>query len=112
VNFALYSYRTRGTYAEQLAHYFRIFPREHVLVLDSDLVFAHEPAEMARLETFVGRTLSSAPPDNLQKNAGSYDAEPGSAEHQLRQFFTALDEPLAELVGRRFSWMAEAPGRA
>lgn len=107
VRFALYSYRSRGIYARYLEEYYRVFPRENILVLDADRVFANLDAEINLLESFLDFRLDAVSRDQLSKNAGAYDPRPGAAESELRHFFAPWDEPLADLVGRRLSWMSD-----
>ena len=103
--FGLYSYRSRGLYARYLERFYRVFPRDQVLVLDSECVFRHDPKEIGLLEDFVGRPVAVAGDENLNTNSGSYRSEPSTAEEELRDFFDAQDAEIVAATGRRFSWM-------
>lgn len=103
IDFALFSYRTRGLYARYLQRFYDVFPREQVLVLDSAKVFGHDAGEFRLLEDFVGRSITLDP--GAKTNAGNYAKDDDAASRELRAFYTAYDEGLVELTGRRFSWM-------
>lgn len=107
LSFALYSYRSRGTYARYLEDYYRVFAREDVLVLDSDRVFRHDPAEMAMLEDFVGSRIALDGREKLSTNSGRYSRESSATDRELREFYESWDAELVSLTGRRFSWMDE-----
>lgn len=105
IAFGLYSYRTRGCYARYLEGFYRVFPREQVLVLDSERVFRHDPEEIGLLEAFVGRPVPLDPDKSLSTNAGKYAPGDAAASKELREFFEPWDAQLVEITGRRFSWM-------
>lgn len=108
ISFALYSYRSRGTYALYLERFAQEFPSENILVLDSERVFRHHPAEIGLLEDFVGRRIALDPGKRLSTNTGTYArvaGETDAASVELREFFDPWDSRLVELTGRTFSWM-------
>lgn len=107
-SFGLYSYRSRGMYAQYLERFFKVFPTEQVLVLDSERVFRHDPDEIALLERFVGSRVALDPDAKLRTNSGTYAPEAGSTEGELRSFFEPWDVRLVEMTGRTFSWMDPA----
>ncbi|WP_188111226.1 sulfotransferase family protein [Nocardioides antri] len=104
VDFALYSYRTRGTYARYLRRFYEEFQPASILVLDSERVFNHDPTEMGLLEAFVGRTIELDSTKRLSTNAGKYAREPSETDRELRAFYEPWDAELVELTGRQFSW--------
>jgi hypothetical protein len=55
------SYRTRGLYAEQLERWFAVFPREQLLVLRSEELFAEPDRVLASAFAFLGLEPFSLP---------------------------------------------------
>ncbi len=110
IAYGLYSYRTRGMYARFLSAFHDVFPSEQILVLDSARLFSNDAAELTRLEDYLGCRLDLASQAALERNEGSYPAEPDTTRRELRAVFAPWDEKLVHLTGRRFSWMTSDPG--
>lgn len=99
-----HSYLRRGQYAEQLERWYRIFPREDILVLRSEDFFA-EPRRIADLaiawlglEPFAGVDVSA------RNTGGGYGAlEPRLAE-RLRRYFAPHNRRLYDLLGSDLGW--------
>jgi Sulfotransferase domain len=102
-----WSYLLRGRYAEQLEHWFNLFPRDQFhFVKTEDL--ASRPAEaLADLHRFLGlpEYEREAYPDF---HVGQYAAMPAETRTMLVEYFKPLNERLYELVGIDFGWEAEA----
>lgn len=109
--YALYSYRTRGLYERYLRNFYALFPREQILVLDSTAVFRGDAAEFSLLSSFLEHPVAVDVSREVRRNAGSYatgeDTE-RAVLAELRASYAPLDDRLAELAGRSFSWMAAA----
>lgn len=108
ITFGLYSYRSRGLYARYLERFYDVFPRDQVLVLDSEKVFAHDPTECALLEGFLGRPVTFDVTGAVRTNSGKYARETSDTDKELREFFEPWDARLVEITGRRFSWMDQS----
>lgn len=102
-----FSYLARGLYADQLASWFAFFPREQVLVLRSEDLYADPAAIHARTLDFLG-----LPP---HRQAGGYGRLHGHAdrpsmrsdtEQLLRAWFAPHNERLARLLGTDLWWPA------
>jgi Sulfotransferase domain len=100
-------YIERGYYALQIDRILNCYPRDQVLILDSADLFANTSATCRRVFEFIGVEPFEVQPDKVY-NRGYYSEkiDPRTAE-QLREHYRPYDELLAELVGRRFSWMAK-----
>jgi len=99
-----HSHRHRGEYASQVERIFSAFPSEQVYVLESENFYREPEREYARLLAFLG--LRNVRP----RSFGRHNARPSAAmpEHLSRHLtahYKGHDEHLAELLGRRTSWM-------
>lgn len=98
-----HAYLSRGQYAEQLERVFAHFPREQVLVLDSEAFFADPAGEFTRLTDYLG--LGRWLPDRFERE----NARPGASmtdrvRRRLEQHYAPYDEHLADLLGREPGW--------
>ena len=95
----------RGYYALQIELILNCYPRNQVLILDSADLFADTNAICQRVFEFIGVEPFEVQPEKVY-NRGFYTEkiDPRVAE-RLREHYRPHDELLAELLGRRFSWM-------
>lgn len=99
------SLKARGRYAEQLTRYFDVFPREHILIIQSERFFEF-PAETLKtvldfLELPPFQGLIDQRPLNVGTNRAAVDDEIIS---YLKSYFRQPNEELFDLLGRRFDW--------
>jgi hypothetical protein len=95
----------RGYYALQLASILNYYPCEQVLVLDSAELFADTNAVCQRVFDFVGIDSHEVVPEKVY-NRGYYSEKISpQMTDLLREHYRPHDELLAQLLGRRFSWM-------
>ena len=106
-----HTYLSRGHYAEQLEHLYTLFPREQVLVLQSEALFAEPHRELARVWDFLG--LSQVELSGLKPiKANSYDkAMPDGAAERLADYYAPHNERLFALEGDDLRWGAPAADR-
>jgi Sulfotransferase domain len=98
-----HTYLRRGHYAQQLQRLYELFPREHVLVLQSEALFADPHAELDRVWDFLG--LSRVRLDGLRPmKAGRYDAMPPGSAERLRAYYAPHNERLRALLHSDFGW--------
>lgn len=99
-----HSYVSRGLYAEQLERLFDAVDRLRVMIIDSDDLRRDSDGVCAQIAEFL-----DIPPWRLEErtahNARRYDSIPRDLAASLRERFVEPDARLAELLGRRFSWM-------
>jgi hypothetical protein len=97
------SYLIRGLYAEQLETVLRAVPREQVLVLLSEELFARPEETVARIVAFLG--LPPHPIDVRGRlSAGRYEPMPPAVRAELIEFFRPHNARLADLLGRDLGW--------
>lgn len=116
-----HGYLERGHYAEQLERIYAEFPREQVLLLSSEQMFADPHAELARVWRFLG--LDQVRLDSLadyhellekKKSEPNRDANyrreriPPMTRQRLAQYYGPLNERLEGLTGIDFGWAKQS----
>jgi hypothetical protein len=105
-NWRRYSYVSRGLYAEQLARWLEVYPREQILVLKSE-DFSREPERIfAQVLDFLG--LPSCPlPAYRPHNTGVYAKMRPETKARLAEYYEPYNRQLYDLLGRNFGWEDE-----
>jgi hypothetical protein len=98
-----HSYVARGRYAEQLDRWFALFPRERILVLQSEEMFRDPGPVYNRVLDFLDLPASDVPEFGVF-NPGGYKEMEGSTRRRLEETFEPLNEDLFKLLGRSFDW--------
>jgi hypothetical protein len=97
------SYLARGLYADQLVAWLALFPREQLLILQSEDFFAHTAQRYHDVLRFLGVsdwTLPAYRPANQR----AYAPIAAATRRRLQDFFRPHNERLYDLLGRRFDW--------
>jgi hypothetical protein len=105
VAFRALSYKLRGHYADQLARYLALFPRENLLVLRAEDLFEDPDGLMARLFAFLDVAPNLAALQFAARNVG-FNARPvdPAVRESLDAYFAPLNRRLYELIGEDFGW--------
>lgn len=106
--FRHHGYLERGRYAEQLDRLYDFFPREQVLVLQSEKLFANPAAELERVWQFLG--LDSAQLNNLRpRNANATTERIDQLNFErLHDYYEPLTKRLYDLPGINFRWDSDS----
>lgn len=98
-----HAYATRGRYAEQLARWFAVLPREQLLAVRFEDLVADPGAVLRRVFAFLG-----LPPDPTvtvrRLNARGYDEVPAAVRASLREQLAPAEDDLERLLGPGFRW--------
>ncbi|MEO8475976.1 MAG: sulfotransferase domain-containing protein [Actinomycetota bacterium] len=102
-----HSYFARGVYAEQLERWFAVFPREHVLIVESRRFFKEPSGELDRVLGFLGlppqgRTTFEA------HNARDYVPVSNGLKASLYERYAPHNERLCSLLGEDLDWGMKA----
>lgn len=97
------SYVARGRYAEQLARWLALFPREQLLVLTSDELLEDPVGAMATGARFLDIPEWRAASYPL-RGVREYDTMAPETRERLARTFAPETERLEELLGRRLRW--------
>lgn len=110
------SYVFRSIYCDQLERWLRLYPREQILVMQSEPFFRDPAGHMARAAEFLGLDYHDfSSDDELRRHyAGSaagdwaapekYPPLPGKTRKILRAFFAPYNQKLYDLVGQDYGW--------
>ncbi len=96
----------QGLYAEQIANYLQYFPREQVLILQTEKMLSHSQAILDETTTFLGCQKFTWPKDQLKKqNEGNYSEKINPKTYlALKAFFEEPNYTLYQLIGQDFGW--------
>jgi hypothetical protein len=104
-------YVADGYYAQHLEALLQVYPREQVLILDSDDLFDDTNGVCQQVFAFLGLESCDVQPDKIY-NRGFYRETVDEATRELlREHYRPFDERLVQLTGRRFRWMDAESGR-
>ena len=100
------SFVRRGLYAEQLERYFKVFPREQMLILEDRELRHQRQDTMRRVAEFLRLAPMAWEEQELEDiHVGtSRDRPEPEAVRRLEEFFRPHNERLYALLGRRFDW--------
>lgn len=99
------SYKSRGIYHRQLKRYLDYFPRENLLVMDSDDLFRRPAQALRRVLDFVGANPAVDVRDLEPRNVGSNRRRVDAAVYEyLEEYFRPHNEILYELLEWDFGW--------
>jgi hypothetical protein len=98
-----FSYRTRGRYAEQLERWYEAFPREQLLVVRSEDLFAEPDETLQTVFAFLGLAPWSAE-EYPALNQRPYSGMSDEARATLAEAFAEPNRRLEELLGRELGW--------
>lgn len=103
-SYRAFTYKERGIYADQVERVYRYFPKDQVLILQSEQYFKNHLESIKQIYDFLG--ISYFEPQNLNvRNKREYP-KPMSEEtrNALNSYFFDHNERLFKLIGKRFSW--------
>jgi hypothetical protein len=96
-------YRSRGIYVEQMKHWFKVFPKENILILSSEEFFADPRKEFNKLTDFL--EIDRCDKIEFEKlNVGTEKKMEAETKKKLDEFYKPYNEELFSFLGRRFNW--------
>ncbi len=95
------SYKAKGHYAEQLETWFKVFPREQMLVLESEAFYRDTAGAYARTIQFLDLPEHRLESYRNVNNWGYSNLEP-DIRTQLEAYFAPHNERLEALLGQTF----------
>ncbi|MBO7435215.1 sulfotransferase domain-containing protein [bacterium] len=98
-----YSYLTRGYYALQLKEWYKHFPKEQLLVVQSEEFYKETPKVYNEIVAYLGLNSYTLPTFEA-KNALKYAKMAPETKEKLKAYFAPKNEELYELLGKRFDW--------
>ena len=98
------SYIKRGLYAEQLEQYYKYFPVDNILILESNALKNEFESTSIEIQEFLELPIQSLRPKALNKSALDKTSEYKRDLEFLNSFYEPENERLFSLIGRRFEW--------
>jgi hypothetical protein len=98
-----YSYLTRGYYAKQLKEWYKHFPKEQLLIIQSEEFYRETPKVYDEIVEYLGLNSYTLPTFEA-KNALKYAKMAPETKEKLKAYFAPKNEELYELLGKRFDW--------
>ncbi|MGC9505761.1 sulfotransferase family protein [Baaleninema sp.] len=102
-NYQHYSYLARGRYLEQLQQWWNHFPREQLLILNSETFYRNPSHTLTQVLSFL-----NLPPIALEAypslNAGNYSHIPQSLKQQLQTYFQPHNQALFDELQQNWGW--------
>lgn len=103
--FDFWTYKMRGKYEEQIQRYLKYFPREQILIIDSDELYQKPKETLEQIYAFVGvdnkYIIKDLKPRNVSTNRNRVD--PKVFEY-LNDFFHPYNQKLYDLIGKKYDW--------
>ena len=103
VKFYRFSYVARGQYADQLERWFKYFPKEQFLIINSDDFYSKTKIIYDQVLNFLG-----LPSHNIKEfkqfKSIKYSTMKPETRKKLVEFFKPHNERLYKLLGTNFHW--------
>ncbi len=104
VDYARYSYLSRGIYVDQLQRWTELFDQKQILVLKSEDFFSKPQAALEKTINFLGLSQWQ-PAQSKISHVGGYQTKMNpEIKHQLYDFFAPHNQRLYEFLGTSFNW--------
>ncbi len=97
-----YSYLARGIYVTQLNRWHQFFPKEQILVLQSEVFFSEPGKILNRIFQFLD--LSDFNNTIIQHQAGNYPKMDSAIRAKLIEYYRPYNRKLYDLLGNAFPW--------
>lgn len=97
-------YLERGHYADQLERIYSRFPREQVLILESDAMFRDPPSQVRRVWDFLGLDAVEVAHLETHNANASQGNIPAEQHRRLADYYRPYNTRLYDLVGTNFGW--------
>jgi hypothetical protein len=98
------SYVRRGLYLPQLQRWHAQFPREQLLILETEQFFRDTPNTIAEVQAFLGIPARPVSPMGPRRRGWHLEPVDESVLVDLRALFGPQNQRLADYLGREFSW--------
>lgn len=98
-----HSYIARGIYVEQIKRWFEFFPRDQILIVDSNHLRNDTQKTMDKIFAFLG-VPSYVPKENYKNEKSNYEPMNAATREKLIKFYQPYNEQLEALLGTKFDW--------
>jgi hypothetical protein len=103
LKYGFHSYLARGIYVDQLKVWFDLFPREQILILNSERFFGDQATVFRQVLAFLDLPeWKLAEPK--KSNSGIYALMKPATREKLIEYFNPYNEQLYDLIGQDYNW--------
>ena len=108
-SFRRFSYLARGDYAEQLQRWFALYPRDRLLILESEEFFSDPDRVLGKVLEFVGARPWSPPEfrnySYLDRGVVGHEEVPAALRGMLDDRFDEANRTLRDLIDEDLEWL-------
>ncbi|MCB0754622.1 MAG: sulfotransferase domain-containing protein [Flavobacteriales bacterium] len=102
-SFARFSYLARGMYGDQMERWFKYFPKEQIMIIDSSYYYKNTQKCYNEVLDFLG--LEHYEPKGFKKSVyPSYDKMSDELRQKLVAYFKPHNQKLYDLIGQQYDW--------
>lgn len=98
----VYSYITSGIYVNQLENWLKLFPKEQILILNTEEFSKNTSKVYSEVLAFLN--LSKLTLDFEKYNKGNYSEISSETRIKLSEFFEPHNQKLYSLINKNFNW--------
>lgn len=99
-----YTYRSRGVYLPQIRNWLTCFPREQLLVVRSEDMYADVQGVFDEVCRFIGVTPAPLPTTRTFNSSARRSSVPAAAARELRSYYAPHTAELEAFLGRSLHW--------
>ena len=97
-----FSYLRRGIYADQLENWYQHFPKEQILVIQSEFFYVDPSPYFKEVVQHIGLQPWEPSKYKIFNAGGEYDKMSDSLRRKLVEYYRPHNERLFQLIGKRF----------
>lgn len=101
-----HSYLARGVYVEQVKRWLDVFPREQLLVIQSETFFRDTEQTLHETQSFLGLPVQT-PEEFRAYHLSEYPDMSAATRRQLQDYFAPYNQQLYDLLGCNYGWENE-----
>ncbi len=97
-----FSYKKRGCYADQLENWFAQFPKEQIMIIQSEKFYENPAPYFKEVVNFIGLQPWEPEKYKVFNAGGEYDKMSDALRRKLVEYYQPHNEKLFEMIGKRF----------
>jgi hypothetical protein len=97
-----FSYIRRGCYAEQLENWYQQFPKNQIMVIQSEKFYENPAPYFKEVVNFIGLNPWAPEKFKVFNAGGEYDKMSDTLRRKLLDYYQPHNEKLFQLIGKRF----------
>jgi len=100
-----HSYASKGMYADQIERLLRFYPRDQVLIMQSEAFYSSPDVQLAKVTSWLGLPdVELTKRDN--RNSNEYKKMDGGIRDRLIELYREPNDRLYSLLGEQYDWLS------